>query len=472
MILDSRIRGAGLLLGGLALVVLCGCSTYVAKHAELRDDLAAGSYQKALDCIEEASNGDDRLLNLLERGLVLHYADRWDESNASFAEAEELAADLYTRSISEGVFSLVTNDASIAYRATPHEMALIPFYRALNYIYLGQRDEAVVEARKASLLLREVRARIADEDADALDDDAFLAYFSGLIYEWGGDDNDAFIAYRAAADAYARTAGELRCETPPWLGDDLLRIGRRLGFTAEIADLRNQHPDLFPAEPGTAAEPAPPVDPPRGDVVLLLELGYSPHKESLPIDIPIFKNDDYPDRDAWAVALNGRMVSGWSSGADIDYWLRIAVPELVDEPPLVRGARVSAGLPGSHASTVIVEDVAGRVSREFEQGRAKVMVKTIARGLAKYALQEKADEQGKVAGFLANLFGVATEKADTRGWLTLPYAVAMARLSLPPGVHELKFELTDSSGRTVAVETIADVVVRSGERSFISRRAF
>lgn len=466
MIPARRIRGAGLLCGGLALALLCGCSTYVGKHARLRDDLASGSYDKALECIAEASSGDDRLLNLLETGLVLHFADRWEQSNASFAEAEQLAADLYTRSVSEGVFSLVTNDATIAYRATPHEMAMIPYYRALNYIYLGRRDEALVEARKAALLLGEVRSRISADEADALDDDAFLAYFSGMVFEWGGDFNDAFIAYRAAAEAYAVSEDELRVRTPPWLGADLLRTARCLGFRQEIEELRAAHPELVPDET------TPPTDPLRGEVVLLLELGYSPRKESLPVDVPIFADDDYDDREKWAVALNGRLAGGWAAGSKIDYWLRVAVPQLVDLPPEVRGARVSAGVGGSHARTVQVEDIAGRMAREFEKGQAKVMIKTIARGLAKYALQEEADKQGKVAGFLANLFGVATEKADTRSWLTLPYAVAMARLSLPPGVHDLKVELTDAAGRTVAVETVPGVEVRAGDWTFLGRRVF
>ena len=187
MILRVRNRSAGLLAGLALLILLGGCSTYVDRHAMLRADLADGAFDKALAGIEKGSRGKDRLLNLLEQGLVLHYADRWEESNAVFAEAEQLAADLYTKSISEGVFSLVSNDNSISYRATPNEMAMVPYFRALNYVYLGQRDGALVEARKAGLLLGEIRSRIESDEAEALDQNAFLAYFAGLIFEWVND---------------------------------------------------------------------------------------------------------------------------------------------------------------------------------------------------------------------------------------------------------------------------------------------
>ncbi len=456
-----------------AFLALAGCSTYVDRNARLRDDLAAARFDDALTGIEKAEKGKDRLLNLLERALVLHYADRWDESNVVFEEAEQLAADLYTKSVSEGAFSLLTNDNAIAYRATPYEMALIPYFRALNYVYLDERDEAVVEARKAGLLLRDFREDL-DEDADAadlLDDNAFLSFFSGLVFEWGGEVNDAFIAYRTAARAYATATAELHVATPPGLADDLVRTAGRLGFKDELAALRDELPGLF----ADADPPAPgSVEPTRGEVVLLLELGFVPHKISQRIDVPIFKDDgkNFSDRDAWAVALRGRYVNGWSSGAKIDYWLTVALPGLIDEPPAVAGARVSAGVAGAHAAAVPVEDLGGRTRLAFDRGLGGVLVKTLLRGLAKYAFKEKADEEGAVAGFLANLLGSATEQADTRSWLTLPYSVAVARLSLPPGVHDLEVELIDAAGLPLRRETLPGVAVRAGDRVFVSRRVF
>ena len=67
---------------------------------------------------------------------------------------------------------------------------------------------------------------------------------------------------------------------------------------------------------------------------------------------------------------------------------------------------------------------------------------------------------------------LATERADTRGWLTLPYGIAMARLTLPVGTYDLRVDLVDRLGRSVGGETIHDVRVRRGNWVFLSRRVF
>lgn len=469
-----------------ALLAAGGCATYSARVGAVRDELAARDFDAALATVEKNRKGRDLLLYWLEKGLVLHYADRWRESNDAFEQAEQLAADLYTKSVSQGLVSLFTNDTSIDYRADPFELAMVPYYRALNYVYLGERDEAVVEARKASLTLRQwaeqdlgalgqldpgrQEQKAADDD-QLLRNNAFLHYVSGLIYEWGGELNDAFIAYRNAAEAYGPAARRWQLQTPPWLGEDLARTARRLGFRDELAALNQAFPEIMAG--AAAADSAARVGRLRGEVVLLLELGSAPLKMQEELNVPILKSDDRRDRDRWARDLWWRTRPGWSAGkAEIDYWLRVAVPKLASNRPLVTGARVSAGVAGGNAVAVPIEDIEGRAFTTFEAEQGAVLLKTLARGLAKYAATKQADKKGKGAGWLANLLGAAFETADTRSWLTLPNRVAMARLRLPAGVYDLQVELTDADGRTVATETIPGVTARSDDTVFLSRRVF
>ncbi len=466
------VRTAACLTLAAALSGAVGCSTYADRHERLRTDLAAGRFDEALAGVDAAARDQDRLANLLEKGLVLHYAGRWAESNAVFGEAELLAADLYTKSVSEAVLSLVTNDGAIAYRAAPFEMALVPYFRALNYIYLGDREEAVVEARKAELHLRdyaEIARALRDDDGDdaraaALDNDAFLQYLRAMLLDWGGETNDAFIAYRQAALAFRDTEGLLDVTTPPWLGADLLRTGTALGFAADLDELRAQLPALLPASLPAAG---------TGEVVLFLETGYAPRRISRAADVPIFKSDGRrDDHDAWAFSLRQRYEYGWDRDQKIDYWLRFALPELVDEPPAIAGARVSAGTVGGQTRAVPVEDVAGRSRQYFQDAQGMIVLKTIVRALAKYAAQEQAEDKGRVAGLLVNLLGAATEQADTRNWLTLPRGIAMARLSLPPGTHDLRVDLVDAQDRRLETREIAGVTVVRGGWTFLSRRIF
>jgi len=465
------------------LLAIAGCATYSAHNRSLRADLAAGNFAAALETVEQNRSGRSLLLYWLERGLFLHYADRWQESNDAFEQAERLAADLYTKSVSQRVLSLLTSDAAVDYRAAPFELAMVPYYRALDYICLGDREGALVEARKAGLLLRQYTeqdlGRLGELDPDRdrssddlLGNDPFLHYFSGLLYEGDGEDNDAFIAYRNAADGWHAEAGRLQAQAPPWLGADLARTAGRLGFTAELAQAREAFPELFPAD-ATASAPAAAPEGAGGDVVVLLELGFAPVKEQRELNLPVLKTDRRDDRVRWARDLRGRWRPDYRyDEARLDYWLRVAVPELVGSPPAVTGARVSAGVMGAHAVAVTVDDLEGRAFAAFRAQEGATWLRAIVRALAKYGTKEQADKAGKVAGLLANLLGAATEQADTRGWLTLPNRIAMARLRLPPGRYDLRVDLLDPAGSTLRTDTIPQVTVRTGDLAIVSRRVF
>ncbi len=454
----------------LASFLLTGCSTYSERNAQLRSDVARLDYESALAGIEKAERGSDRLLNLLEKGLVLHYADRWLESNAVFQEAEELSDDLYTKSVSQAVVSLLTNDGAVDYRAAPFEMALVPYFRSMNYIALGEKDEALVEARKAELRLRDLALveQALDGDSDelavSLEDHAFIHYLRGMLHEWGGETNDAFLAYRRAALAYQATGSELNLTTPPWLGQDLTRTARWLGFQAELDEIATVLPKLFE---GVQSSPSG-----VGRVVLFLETGWAPHRISVEADIPIFKADERGDVDLWSVGLRHRYRNGWNRNIKVDYWLRFAMPELVVESPIVTGARLSTGTLGGLARTTRVESVAARSELFFDRATGKILLRTIGRALTKYLASEAIEDKSELAGLVANLFGAATERADTRNWLTLPHGISMARLDLPPGIYDLEVELIDARDRVVDVRTIENVEVRAGDWVFLNRRAF
>ena len=470
----------------LAAVWLAGCATYSAKFADLRPELAAGMYDDALATIEENSGDKDRLLYYLERGLVLHFADRWQESNEAFAAAERTADDLYTKSISEGALSLITSDNSISYRARPFEMAMVPYYKALNYIYLGDREAALVEGRRANLLLRKyVDATLnglRDEDRSDLariGNNAFMQYVSGMLYDWDGEINDAFTSYRNAAVAYQQNKTLLRLEIPPSLARDLERVGRRLGFGAELDHLRQTCPDVFTAAEIDAPPGAPAAaatwQPGHGEVVVFVELGYVPMKTQVRFDIPIFEGEAYNDPDYWSWQIWAGMgnMQAFVRGRKIEYWVTVAAPELQDEPGEIGGVLVDVvgqeiEVAGHKADNLLR---AARVT--FDAEKPTIFFKTILRGLTKYLATRGAENAGgKWAGLAANIFGSATETADTRSWLTLPEDIQLVRLHLPAGTYDLQVTPFDRRGRPLSPRTIAGVEVTAGEWTFLSRRLF
>lgn len=473
-----RLRGAGRSLAGLAAAVAlltAACATYVASNLEIRPLLEANDWQDALDRIDAHAGGTDQLLDLLERGHVLHYAGRFDESNATFQQAEDLATSLYTRSISQAAASLIINDLTIDYRGKPFELAMVPFYRAFNYISLDDPDAAQVEARKATLALADaVEATLLDlerpedrEAAQRLQDNGFLHWFSGMLFESEGAMNDAFVAYRNAATAYL-AGGRLTGVAPPTaLGRDLERVGFAYGFRTEVEELRTASPELFspPATPGGT--------PSGGEVVFVLESGWIAPRDQMMLNIPILDIDrGHSSNDDWAWELVNRATPGWVApyGVDIEYWLTIAVPVMgaaITGP--VTSARLSAG--GSDAVSMPADDLSRRAAATLEAERGQMLFKTFLRALVKYAASKAAKDEDKTAGAIVNLIAVLTERADTRCWLTLPDRLSVARLHLPAGRHELQIEYLDPNGQVVTSESVT-VDIAEGGWVFLNRRTF
>ena len=473
------------------LVLFGGCATYSAKFADLKPELVSGQFDAALQTVEKESGSKDRLLYYLERGMILHYADRFAESNEAFAAAERTADDLYTRSVSEGALSLISNDSAISYRARPYEMAMVPYYKAFNYIQLGQREEAQVEARRASLQLSKyvdaTLQGVRAEDRGSLEqirNNAFLLYFSGLLYDWDGEINDAFIAYRNAATAYQQNLAVLGVQIPPTLAGDLERVGRRLGFADELEQVRAACPDVFQgAEAAAADAPATPEQyeaqvgwqDGRGQVALFLETGFVAYKTQARFDFPVFASEAYDDPDYWSWQVYAGMgnLQAFSKGRKVEYWVSVAAPELQDQPGTLGGARVSAGVGGSHARTADICNLSREARLTFDAEKPTIFFKTILRGLTKYLASRGAEKAGGGwARLAANVFGAVTESADTRSWLTLPGNVHLARLSLPAGTYDLQVELLDRQGRALRTMTIPAVEVRAGDFTFLNRRVF
>jgi hypothetical protein len=478
--LTARRRRTAAVVSAALVAALAGCATYSTKLGDLRPQLADGAYDAALATVADQTGAKDRLLFYLETGSILHYADRWAASNEAFAAAERTADELYTKSISEGAISLVTSDASISYRARPYEMAMIPYFRALNYVYLGQREAALVEARKASLLLaRYVDATLAgieDETGrsalEAVRADAFMLYFAGMLYDWDGELNDAFIAYRNAATTYQRSAGRLDVAIPASLGRDLERTGRRLGFGVELDHLRTVCPDVFAAAGDLAPEDAV-WRPGHGELVVLVEFGYVPQKSQVRIDVPIFAGESYADPNdrAWEITKRRGDLPALAEGREVEYWLAVALPELIVPPSTVDRVVVTGGATRP-ATGGRADNLAAAAQTTFAAEYGTIMAKTVARGITKYLLTAEASERSDVAGAVANLFAAATEQADTRSWLTLPEGIFLVRQSLPAGRYDLEVELLDDTGGVVTGGRLDDVEILAGDWTFMSRRAF
>ena len=92
-------------------------------------------------------------------------------------------------------------------------------------------DDALVECRKASRLLQFYAD--ADENYEFVGA-AFIAYLSGILYEWAGDWDDAFIAYRWAERAYNQYEESLGVPFPQGCGGVARASRREVRFSRGI----------------------------------------------------------------------------------------------------------------------------------------------------------------------------------------------------------------------------------------------
>ncbi len=458
--------------------------------AWLRHYVMEGRADSAALLLEPASRvaPRDELVRRLQLGVVLNAAGRWAESNAAFEWAETEADRRYTRSVSRALGSLAINDGVMEYVPPSAEMALIPYYRMLNYLGLGQRDEAVVEARKTGAWLQ----RLRDGGREPCVGEGMVAYLAGLVYRAGGERGDALVALRQAERSFDACAGDAGGR-PDGFGEDLFRAAHAAGVT-EVADSAAKRYGLRGGASRVGA----------GEVVVLVEHGWVAHRTGRDIHVPIRREEaDEVDGDdeestaevaarvtarlagnlleqsVWGEALDERPENQLADAADGAYVLKLAWPVLRLEALGPGGVRVAAG--ESFAQAPVVADVSAGLVRHLEARRPAMLTRMVGRGMVKYVatrqIEKKAEKQGgEFAGFLArsvaNAAGNVMERADTRCWSLLPDRISVARLVLPAGEHPLRVEVMGPDGAVADTVDLGTVRVVPGETVFVSRRVW
>jgi hypothetical protein len=423
----------------------CGPSTEFYKGVEA--NVAGGNYIAALQEVQanEKAYGDKAsVLFKLDMGLLYHYAGQSDSSTRWLTAAETQIEDLYTKSISLAAVSMLLNDNVLPYDGEDFEKVLVNVFLALNYAEQGEEDEALVEARKVDLKLREFSR--AYEGKNRYREDAFIRYVMGVLYESRGEINDAFISYRNAYDTYKTYAKEYGTAAPSFLLDDLVRTATLMSFTEEAATYRQLGGKAY-----TRTSPA-------GSLLVLVYAGKGPIKQEIRPEVSI------PDEKG------------------VLHTFQVALPKFAPRFPPGRRYAVMVRKEGDTsrvsaspvvATTEVVENVTAIAGKTLDDRMAMVYLKSGGRALLKFLASEKAkaeitkDSDNKVGNFLKSLavdLAVgATEHADLRAWRTLPAEFQITRIPLPPGEYVVRVTATD--GQYVLPEE--KIRVQKGKTRFV-----
>ncbi len=435
-------KALGIAVPALSLL-LCSCGSTTAFYGSVDEHLARGSYREAIENVRSNRNayGDkSTVLYNLDLGALYHYAGEPDSSNRYLFAAEREIEDLYTKSISLAAMSMLLNDNVLPYDGEDFERVLLNVFLALNYVELGQPDEALVEARKVDLKLREYAREY--EGKNRYKEDAFIRYVAGALYETDGEINDAFISYRNAFETYKTYAKEYGTPAPRFLLDDLVRSATLNGFTAEAREYMAQ-----------GGKPAKRADVKKGSVFVLAYAGKGPLKQEIRPQVTI------PDT------------------AGTLHTFQIALPKFVPRMKNPRSYLVS--VQGKKDSTVrssmhteLAEDITAIAGRALEDRLSLIYLKSGGRALIKFLAAEKAkSELKKKEDKLVNILGSiavdavvgATEQADLRTWRTLPAEIQIARMQLAAGGYVLTVAADDGQYTLRGV----DLSIAAGKTSFI-----
>ena len=348
---------------------------------------------------------------------------------------------------------MVTSDKLRPYSGTRYERLLSHYYRALNYVYQGQLDGALVECRRATNLINYFKGENEKYDFFGT---GFLAYLSGMLFEATGEWNDALISYKQAAEYYKNASEKTGVETPKDIGNALVRLTRRLGFADEFERYQQQYGESPPRPENT------------GELALFYESGYVPAKTEESLTFPILKKDDVED-EKFVPTLIGRQGMVFED-VELEYLLRVAIPTIGSHRPRFAGIKVAVGQ--DQKTGVLVEDVETIAIETFNAQRPIILLRTLARAVGKYLLTRQANKKHEALGLLTNLAGVLTEQADTRSWRTLPNQIFMVRMPLPAGTHTLKLSFLDANGRVRGSQSVPDIKIDANRITFLNHRTY
>jgi hypothetical protein len=384
---------------------------------------------------KRAPRGRGRLLYYLNRGITHHLIQQYKESNEFFEQAYLIYQDFVANPVDE-TLSFLINPTVTAYRGEDHEILLIHYYKAINYLQLGDLSAALVECRRLNIQLNELSDKY--NSPNTYKRDAFIHVLMGLIYQANHEYNDAFIAYRNAVEIYQEDYKKLfGLEIPFQLKKDLIYTAYKTGFDDQVTYYQKQFQLTY--------NPAEEIE--GGDVICLWNNGLGPIKDQSEIDFILIKG-------AGGVInfVNEEMGLVFpfplSSDGDVNqslgnlHLLRIAFPKYIERPLLYDKARIQVN--GANYNLEKIEDINAISFKVLNERMLWEFSKTLLRVALKKVAEYQLRKQNEILGTILGVVNFDTEMADTRNWQTIPHTIYYTRLRLPKGIHQFSFHANSS----------------------------
>jgi hypothetical protein len=418
------------------LFFLFSCAGSPNAYREIDADVSAASYDAALRAMEKSSvqnsvyTNKNAILYYLDRGMVRHYAEYWEDSSRDLEEAERLIEAAFTRSISQEIGSYIANDNAKDYSGEDYEDLYINVFNALNYYHRNDMEGALVEIRRVNEKLRYLSGKYERASEKVISSNADLS-----------NPEYAVEALRFSNSALAQYLGMLFFRG---IGnDDSARINLE-----ELYQAYQLAPTVYNHNPPSSLEAE--LSIPQGSARLNVIgfAGMSPVKVEVNTMIPL----PLPAPNNWA---------------------RLALPQMIDRPSAVESIEVILDN-GQSFRLELLENMNWVVRETFKASYSLIVLKTVARTIAKSvtgaAVSSRVSERNEGLGLLLGLIGrVAadlSEQADTRVSRYFPGYAYVGGINLNPGVYTVTVRYYGRSG-LIYSERRSNVMVSSGSLNLL-----
>ncbi len=432
----------------LAITTLSACSStsftdlfsnYNQQMREVKQAQQQGNFQQAISLIPSRSRSNNSYnLSLLEKARLEYLANDNKQSQKNFAQVyqlvqeAQLAAKIELSRGVENVAAVVSNDNAIRYDIPLYEQSMLHSYQALNYLALQDLSGALVEVRRANLVQEQALTTNANSIYSAQEkmtaqglnmadfsrqyptmdntigdikngfQNAYTFYLSALLYEAAGQSNDAYIDYKKALEISPDNS---------YLQQDVWRLANDLYMDNDITLFKASLPQAITTESEQVNQ---------GQVTFIVENGIIAAKKEIAINLPVFTSHD-----------NIRFYS-------------VALPSYQNNLKTYSPLRVSYQSK-SYQSEEIVR-LQSLAAKQLKEQLPLIVTRQVVRLVAKEEIRQQLERKGgNVGNIFASIYNIATEKADTRSWSTLPDSIHILQLTLPVGEHQLMLNINGTN---------------------------
>ncbi|MCB0370471.1 MAG: hypothetical protein KDD45_13860, partial [Bdellovibrionales bacterium] len=356
------------------------------------------------------------LIYLLDYATTLQIDQKYKESNDYFFKAEKLADQLDYYSVSRVTGSFLFNEEMKQYKGDTFEKVFINAFIAMNYLELGNLDEALVEARKINDKYKLLRS----EEKKKFELNSFGKYLSAMIWEASKNYDDAFIAYKEAYNLDPSIST---------IKEDLLRTSKK---SKRIEDYKQYKKDFLLSDENKDW-----YNKDKATLIIIYQQGWGPRKEFGPRDVkmpylvPVHSNTE-----------------------------KIKVKVIADKTVVAE----------SYSKQIY--NVESAAIQTLKDDQASLIARRVGAFVAKEVAANEISRRDKTLGALAWVVMHASERADLRQWSTLPETIPLVRYYLDPGEYKIEIDgLTDFGSLTSDGVSNLNVSLEKGKTKFIVWRS-